>query len=39
MLATRLIFEVGDVIVGLVTGGTLANDVMISIIAVLELIA
>jgi hypothetical protein len=36
-LISRLVIEVGDIIVGLATGGTLMNNVMIGLIAALEL--
>jgi hypothetical protein len=36
-LISRLVIELGDIVVGIVTGGTLANNVMIGIIALLEL--
>ena len=39
MLITRLIIEVGDILVGFITGGTTSNTIMIGIIALLELLA
>jgi hypothetical protein len=36
-LVSRLVIEVGDILVGLVIGATLTNTVMISIIAMMEL--
>jgi hypothetical protein len=36
-LISRLVIELGDIVVGIVTGGTLTNNVMIGIIALLEL--
>ena len=39
MLITRLVIEVGDILVGFVTGGTTSNTIMIGIIALLELLA
>ena len=39
MLATRLVIETGDIIVGVITGGTMVNNILISVIALLELIA
>lgn len=36
-LASRLFIEVGDVIVGLVIGGTMVNTLMVSVIALFEL--
>lgn len=36
-LASRLFIEIGDVVVGFVTHGALVNNLMVSIIAVLEL--
>lgn len=39
MLVTRLVIEVGDILVGVATGGTVTNTVMISTIALLELLA
>lgn len=36
-LISRLVIEVGDIIVGFATGGTMVNNIMISIIAALEL--
>ena len=36
-LISRLVIEVGDIVVGLLTGGTLANNLMIGLIALLEL--
>ena len=39
MLITRLVIEIGDIAVGFATGGTLANTIMIGIIASLELLA
>lgn len=39
MLITRLLIETGDILVGLATGGTLTNNLLIGVIAVLELLA
>lgn len=39
MLATRLVIEAGDIVVGFATGGTAVNAIMISVIAVCELLA
>lgn len=39
MLITRLIIETGDILVGLVTGGTMSNNILIGVIALLELLA
>lgn len=39
MLATRLVIEVGDIVVGVATGGTTSNNIMIGVIAVLEALA
>ena len=39
MLITRLVIEVGDILVGFATGGTTSNAIMIGIIALLELLA
>ena len=39
MLATRLVIEVGDIVVGIATGGTVSNNIMIGVIAVLEALA
>lgn len=36
-LISRLVIEVGDIIVGIATGGTLVNNIMIGVIAALEL--
>jgi hypothetical protein len=36
-LISRLVIEVGDIVVGVVTGGTMINNIMISVIAALEL--
>jgi hypothetical protein len=36
-LISRLVIELGDIVVGIVTAGTLTNNVMIGIIALLEL--
>ena len=39
MLVTRLVIEVGDVVVGIVTGGTASNNILVGVIAALELLA
>ncbi len=39
MLITRLVIEVGDILVGFATGGTTTNTIMISAIALCELLA
>ena len=39
MLVTRLVIEVGDIVVGVVTGGTVSNNILVAVIAVLELLA
>lgn len=39
MLVTRLVIEVGDIMVGFATGGTTSNAVMIGVLAVLECLA
>ncbi len=39
MLATRLVIESGDIIVGLVIGGPLSNTVMLVLLALAELAA
>jgi hypothetical protein len=39
MLITRLVIEVGDILVGFSTGGTISNAIMIGVIALLELLA
>lgn len=39
MLVTRLVIEVGDILVGFATGGTPGNAIMIAAIALLELLA
>jgi hypothetical protein len=36
-LISRLVIEVGDIVVGLATGGTVLNNIMIGVIAALEL--
>ena len=36
-LVSRLVIEVGDILVGLLIGGTLTNTIMISLIAIMEL--
>lgn len=36
-LVSRLVIEVGDIVVGIATGGTMVNNVMIGVIAALEL--
>ena len=36
-LVSRLFIETGDIVVGLVTGGTVMNNVMIGIVATMEL--
>ncbi len=36
-LISRLVIEVGDIVVGIATGGTILNNVMIGVIALLEL--
>jgi hypothetical protein len=36
-LVSRVVIEVGDVIVGLTTGGTITNNLMIGVIAALEI--
>ena len=36
-LISRLVIEAGDIIVGVATGGTMVNNIMIGIIAALEL--
>lgn len=36
-LISRLVIEVGDIVVGVVTGGTMINNIMIGVIASLEL--
>ncbi len=36
-LISRLAIEVGDIVVGLATGGTMLNNLMIGVIALLEL--
>ena len=39
MLITRLIIELGDILVGSITGGTMSNTIMIGVLALLELFA
>ena len=39
MLVTRIVIELGDILVGSVTGGTTSNTIMIGVIATLELFA
>lgn len=36
-LISRLVIEVGDIVVGIATGGTMVNNIMIGVIAALEL--
>lgn len=36
-LVSRLVIEVGDIVVGVATGGTMANNIMIGILALCEL--
>ena len=36
-LISRLVIEVGDIIVGITTGGTMMNNIMIGVVALLEL--
>lgn len=36
-LISRLVIEVGDIVVGVTTGGTMMNNIMIGVIAALEL--
>ncbi len=36
-LISRLVIEVGDIVVGILTGGTMTNNIMIGVIAALEL--
>lgn len=36
-LISRLVIEVGDIAVGIATGGTMVNNIMIGVIAALEL--
>lgn len=36
-LMSRLVIEAGDIVVGVVTGGTMANNIMIGVIAAFEL--
>lgn len=36
-LVSRLVIEVGDIVVGVATGGTMTNNVMIGVLAVCEL--
>lgn len=39
MLATRLFIEIGDIVAGIATGGTTSNNIMIGVIALMELLA
>ena len=39
MLTTRLVIELGDILVGFLTGGTTSNAILISVIALLEFLA
>ncbi len=36
-LISRFVIELGDIVVGVATGGTMANNIMIGVIATLEL--
>ena len=36
-LISRLVIEVGDIIVGITTGGTMMNNIMIGVVALFEL--
>lgn len=39
MLATRLVIELGDIVIGLTTGGAMSNNIMLGVLATLELLA